>query len=190
MSDGIGLAEALLGPPGFRVLDVVEVDFEVVVTIETTATRAFCLICGVLAEAQDRMPVAVRDLPCFGRLARLVWIKRRWRCRQRQCTAKTWTERSDHVDAQTVLTRRAGVEVCRQVGENARPVSQLADELRVCWWTITNAVVEHGTPLVDDPDRVGPVRQLGGSTRPRSSEPPPIIRSSTPSRWSTCSGTS
>ena len=24
-----------------------------------------------------------------------------------------------------------------------------------------NAVVEHGTPLVDDPDRVGPVRQLG-----------------------------
>lgn len=24
-----------------------------------------------------------------------------------------------------------------------------------------NAVIEHGTPLVDDPDRVGPVRQLG-----------------------------
>ena len=24
-----------------------------------------------------------------------------------------------------------------------------------------NAVVEHGTPLVDDPDRIGPVRQLG-----------------------------
>ncbi len=24
-----------------------------------------------------------------------------------------------------------------------------------------NAVIEHGTPLVDDPDRVGAVRQLG-----------------------------
>lgn len=24
-----------------------------------------------------------------------------------------------------------------------------------------NAVVEHGTPLVDDPDRIAPVRQLG-----------------------------
>jgi transposase len=24
-----------------------------------------------------------------------------------------------------------------------------------------NAVVEHGTPLVDDPDRIGRVRQLG-----------------------------
>ncbi len=60
-----------------------------------------------------------------------------------------------------VLTRRAGVETCRQVGENARPVSQLAAELGVCWWTVMNAVIEHGTPLVDDPDRVGPVRHLG-----------------------------
>jgi len=51
--------------------------------------------------------------------------------------------------------------VPRQVGENARPVSQLADELGVCWWTIMNAVTEHRAPLVDDPDRIGPVRQLG-----------------------------
>ena len=113
------------------------------------------------AEAQDRMRVDVRDLACFGRPARLVWSKRRWRCRESLCPARTWTEHSEHVDAQAVLTRRAGVEACRQVGENARPVSQLADELGVCWWTIMNAVVEHGTPLVDDPDRIGAVRQLG-----------------------------
>ena len=31
MNDGIGLAEALLGLPGFRVLDVVETDVEVVI---------------------------------------------------------------------------------------------------------------------------------------------------------------
>ena len=89
------------------------------------------------------------------------WWKRRWRCRQPQCGARTWTEDPEHVDAQAVLTRRAGVEVCRQVGENARPVSQLADELGVCWWTVMNADIEHGTPLVDDPERIGPVRQLG-----------------------------
>ena len=107
------------------------------------------------------MRVDVRDLACFGRPARLVWSKRRWRCREPLCAARTWTEDSGHVDAQTVLTRRAGVEACRQVGENARPVSQLADELGVCWWTIMNAVIEHGTPLVDDPDRIGVVGQLG-----------------------------
>src|SRR5215207_57229 len=161
MSDGIGLAETLLGLPGFRVLDVVEADCEVVVTVESTAVRAFCRTCGVRAEPQDRMRVDVRDLACFGRPARLAWSKRRWRCREARCAARTWTEHSEHVDAQAVLTRRAGVEACRQVGENARPVAQLADELGVCWWTIMNAVVEHGTPLVDDPDRIDVVRQLG-----------------------------
>jgi len=161
MNDRIGLAEVLLGLPGFRVLDVIDSGVEVVIAVETTAVWAACRSCGVRAEAQDRMRVDVRDLACFGRPARLVWSKRRWRCREPLCPARTWTEHSEHVDAQTVLTRRAGIEACRQVGENARPVSQLADELGVCWWTIMNAVIEHGTALVDDPDRVGTVRQLG-----------------------------
>ena len=42
MSDGIGLAEVLLGLPGFRVLDVVESAVEVVITIESTAVWAHC----------------------------------------------------------------------------------------------------------------------------------------------------
>ncbi|MGH9003273.1 MAG: hypothetical protein ACRDYV_09105 [Acidimicrobiia bacterium] len=29
------------------------------------------------------------------------------------------------------------------------------------WSTVMDAVVEHGSPLVEDPGRVGPVRQLG-----------------------------
>ena len=161
MSDGIGLAEAMLGLDGFRVLEVIEGHDEVTITIETTADLVGCGGCGVRAESQDRVRVEIRDLPCFGRPCRLVWIKRRWRCTVPDCDAKTWTEHSDHLDAQVVLTRRAGAEACRQVGENARPVSQLATEMGVCWWTVMNAVVEHGTPLVDDPDRVGGVTQLG-----------------------------
>jgi transposase len=161
VNDGNGLAEALLGLPGFRVLEVTETPAELVVTIETTADFVGCSTCGTRAQAQDRMRVAVRDLACFGRPARLVWVKRRWRCREPLCEAKTWTEHSEHLDAQVVLTRRAGAEACRQVGELARPVSIVAAELGVCWWTVMNAVVEHGTPLVDDPKRIGAVRQLG-----------------------------
>jgi len=161
VGDGTGLAEALLGLGGFRVLAVAETLVEVVIEIETTADRVGCAGCGVRAEAQDRMVVEVRDLPCFGRPARLVWRKRRWRCREALCAARTWTETSEHVSARAVLTRRAGMEACRQVGENARPVSGLADELGVCWWTIMAAVDEHGRPLVEDPDRVGDVRSLG-----------------------------
>jgi len=161
MSDGIGLAEALLGLHGFRVLEVQETAVEVIVTMETTADFTGCHRCGVRAEAQDRRRVHLRDLPCFGRPVRLVWIKRRWRCPDPDCAARTWTEHSDDIDAQAVLTRRAGAEACRQVGEHARPVAQVAREFSVCWWTVMNAVIEHGTPLVDDPARVVRVRQLG-----------------------------
>jgi transposase len=107
MSDGIGLAEALLGLDGFRVLDVTESDAEVVVTIETTLEVVGCSRCGTRAQAQDRMPIDIRDLACFGRPARLRWIKRRWRCVDADCEARTWTERCSDVDAQAVLTRRA-----------------------------------------------------------------------------------
>jgi transposase len=40
-------------------------------------------------------------------------------------------------------------------------VAELAEELGVCWWTVMAAVIEHGTPLVTDPHRVGAVRALG-----------------------------
>lgn len=161
MVDGSGLAEAMLGLPSTRVTGVSEADGEVVVEIETVEARAWCRRCGVRAESQDRMWVDVRDLECFGRASRLRIWKRRWRCRQSECSAKTWTETCEFLDAQVVLTRRAGAEACRRVGELARPVSQVAGEFAVCWDTIMNAVIEHGTPLVDDPARVGDVRQLG-----------------------------
>jgi hypothetical protein len=90
-----------------------------------------------------------------------VWSKRRWRCREVECPVKTWTERSVHVPPRALLTCRAGIEACRQVGELARPVSGVADELGVCWWTVMHAVERHGRPLVDDPARVGPVAALG-----------------------------
>jgi hypothetical protein len=57
------------------VLDVVETEAEVVIRIEKTVAREFCRRCGVRAEPQVRMRVDVRDLACFGRPARLVWIK-------------------------------------------------------------------------------------------------------------------
>jgi transposase len=161
MSDGTGLAEQLLGLDGFKVLGVTEGEHELVIAVETTASVTGCWSCGVLAECQDRVRVDIRDLACFGRPARLVWSKRRRRCREVECPVKTWTERSVHVPPRALLTCRAGIEACRQVGELARPVSGVADELGVCWRTVMHAVERHGRPLVDDPARVGPVVALG-----------------------------
>ena len=161
MDDATGLAEALLGLNGFRVLAVEETPSEVVVMVETTADFVGCATCGVRAEAKDRVRVDIRDLPCFGRPARLVWLKRRWRCIDPGCAAKTWTEGTEHVAPRAVLTLRAGAEATRQVGELALPVAVVARELGVCWWTVMDAVVLHGAPLIEDPGRVKKVRALG-----------------------------
>jgi transposase len=159
--DATGVAEAMLGLPGFRVLAVVENDAELVIRIETTAELVGCSDCGVVAVAHDRMEVEYRDLAAFGRPARLRWSKRRWRCQEPRCSARTWTETSPWFSSRCLLTNRAGAECCRQVGRNARPVSQMAAELGVCWDTVMDAVREHGEPLVDDPERVGEVSALG-----------------------------
>ena len=161
MDDAIGLVEAMLGLEGFRVLAVTETPAEVVVGIETLPGLVGCPGCGVQATAHDRMVVEYRDLAVFGRPARLVWSKRRWRCEEPLCDVRTWTESSPSFSARCLLTNRAGAEACRQVGRNARPVAQLADELGVCWHTVMAAVREHGQPMVDDPDRVGVVTKLG-----------------------------
>ena len=135
MDDATGLAEALLGLDGFRVLAVDETPSEVIVTVETMDDFVGCPTCGVRAVAKDRLRVDIRDLPCFGRPARLVWLKRRWRCVDPDCAAKTWTEGTEHVAPRAVLTLRAGAEATRQVGELALPVAVVARELGVCWWT-------------------------------------------------------
>jgi len=161
MDDATGLAEALLGLDGFRVLGVEETPSEVIVTVESVDDIVGCPSCGVRAVAKDRIRVDIRDLPCFGRPARLILLKRRWRCADPDCGAKTWTEGTEHVAPRAVLTLRAGAEATRQVGELALPVAVVARELGVCWWTVMDAVVLHGIPLVEDPTRVKKVRALG-----------------------------
>ena len=161
MGDGNGLAEAMLGLGGFRVLEVAETPDELTITVESTAVIEGCRRCGTRAEAHDRRRVDVRDLACFGRPTRLRVLKRRWRCVEPHCGAKTWTESHPALPSRAVITHRAGFEAARQVGELARPVSRVADEYGVCWDTIMDAVVTHGTALVDDPERVGVVEQLG-----------------------------
>jgi hypothetical protein len=101
------------------VLGVEETAAEVIIRVETSAQLVGCPGCGVVATAHDRMPVEYRDLALFGRPARLVWSKRRWRCQEPRCALRTWTETSGAFSSRCLLTQRAGLECCLQVGLNA-----------------------------------------------------------------------
>ena len=170
MTDGNGLAEKMLGLSGVTVLDVHDVPGEVVVTVESSRTKATCPSCHKRAEAQDRLEVHLRDLHCFGRPCRLVVRKRRWRCRRRGCVKKTWTEKIAGLAARQVLTMRARAEVTRQVGQLCRSVASVASEYGVGWDCAWAAVELHGRRLVEN----------SGWTSTATSPPPGSTRPSTP----------
>lgn len=132
------------------------------VHVETVVEVEGCAGCGTRAWVKDRRPVALVDLPAFGRPAVLVWHKRRWRCPERHCAVRSWTETDPRIAAERAkVTDRAGRWVTAQVGRDGRTVAEVARELGCDWHTVMDGVVAYGTPLIEDPDRVGAVNALG-----------------------------
>ena len=155
--------ELLVGLPAVRVLAVeAPAGKPLRVTVESRVQRPSCASCGVPALVKDRPPVELVDLPSFGRPARLVWRKHRWRCPSPICRVGSWTGRDTRIAApRLAMTDRAGRWVTEQVGRNGRTVNEIAVELGCDWHTINDTVIAYGTPLVDDPDRIGAVEALG-----------------------------
>jgi transposase len=132
------------------------------VHVESVAAVAFCGGCGSRAWSKGRAVVELVDLACFGRPTRLVWRKRRWRCPHAWCRVGTWTEDAPAIaPARLAMTDRAGRWVTGQVGRWARSVNEVAKELGCDWHTVNDAVIAYGTPLVEDPGRIGAVTALG-----------------------------
>ncbi len=159
MDDRSGGASALLGMDGFVVLSATEDGEELWLLVETKDTVVGCATCGVRAVGHGRSEIQVRDLPIAGRAVRLVWRKRRWLCRDRDCPTKSFTEASELVEG--CLTRRAAREICRLVGEEGHSVASVARAFGVGWHGAWAAVCRHGRPLVDDARRLHGVRALG-----------------------------
>jgi len=90
--DATRMCEVLVGLPDVNVLGVVDVaEAPVEVVIEQRVGRPRCAGCGEPARVKDRPDVALVDLPCFGRAARLVWRKHRWECPTVSCPTGSWT---------------------------------------------------------------------------------------------------
>jgi transposase len=160
--DGSGVS-ALLGLDGFvvcaQVLD--DASGEWWLALETTEHLAWCPACGVRAIGHGRRRVVVRDLPLADRPVVLVWAKRRWRCPEPACPARTWCEESDEIAPRAVLTERARAEIARRVGPDEHSVAQAARDLGVSWHAAMAAVRDHGRPRVDHLARLGAPRAVG-----------------------------
>jgi transposase len=157
-SDG---ATALLGLDGFVVGAHELIDGEWWLLIETTADVVFCAACGMRAVGHGRRRVLVRDVPIAGRAVRLGWLKRLWRCVNPDCEVVTWSETHPAIASRASLTQRAKEAICVQVGRDGASVAAVAAGFGVGWWAAMAAVIEIGTPLIEDPARFGAPAGLG-----------------------------
>jgi transposase len=154
-------AETIVDLPGFVVLAAGEYGGELELLVETEATAVHCAQCGGPAQVHDRREHLLRDVPIAGRATVLVWWKRIWRCPDRSCPVRTWTEHAALGGPRQSLTQRAKTWVTRRVGADGETVSSVARTLGVGWWSVMRAVIEVGKPLVDDPSRLDAVAGLG-----------------------------
>ena len=152
---------ALFGLPGFEVLTAVEVDGALELLVQTPHELTGCPECGAVATVKDRRPVWVRDLPIAGRPVVVCWHKRVWSCRHALCPNKSWTEEHGEIAPRAALTERARAWAFDQVAHHDAAVSRVAAQLGVGWATIMRIVTAHGTPLVDDLDRLADVSAIG-----------------------------
>ena len=132
------------------------------VRIRRRGSRPPCGGCGGLLWSDGERPVALVDLPAFGRPVRLVWHKRRWRCPRGGCEAGSATEQAAEIaPARALLTARAARWATRQAGRG-RPLKDVAAELGCVWHTVNSAVKRWGAALLDaDTERISRVSALG-----------------------------
>ena len=157
----VDTATVSLGLPGFVVLTAAEYGGELELLVETTGWVTGCPRCGMVATLHDRKPRWVRDLPAGGRPVVLVWHKRVWRCGERACPQRTWSEPCQAIRARSVLTERARAECARRVGQDATDVARVAVDLGVGWGTVMRAVWEYGQKILDQQWLHTNVRVLG-----------------------------
>ena len=161
-TDPTRMCELLVGLPDVNVDGVGDWPRWVRIAITTRGPRPVCAGCGGGVHGHGRNEIVLVDLPVFGRAARLVWAKQRWKCPNTACEVGTWCETDERIaPPRAAITDRAGRWATVQVGRHGRSVSEVAKDLACDWHTIMDAVVHFGTPLIDDPSRYDAVDALG-----------------------------
>jgi len=139
------------------------------VLIEQIAGEHPCPRCGVIVGGKpyDVRCSRVKDLPVGHRPVAVIWRKRRYRCAERRCGQRVFTERSAQIPPRHRLTGRLRARLEQAASTAARAISDVAGEYGVSWWSVHRALVV--TAAARAGTELPPVRVLGlDETRARS----------------------
>jgi transposase len=131
----------------------------VVVHVNTGRQWAgLCPACGRRPRSvKDRTVTAPKDLPYGQDAVKVLWHKRRWRCRTVDCAARTFTDRVPAVAPGARTSGRLRQAMAEAVGDN-RCVAEVARSHRLSWPTVQRAFAE---VVADLPGQPAPTPLLG-----------------------------
>jgi transposase len=138
---GVAVARVEVAPDGGRLVEVVTDD----------PAAACCPDCGSASRSvKANVVTRPRDLPYGETPLRVVWRKRRWRCRQPGCRRESFTEQIVELPARARTTRRLRRAVAAAV-EAGRSVAEVAIAHRLSWPTVQRAVDAHADLVLGEP---------------------------------------
>src|SRR5829696_2307063 len=153
-------ADAMFDVARMHVLAVaVDEKDRLVLSVESDRVEHGCPSCGVLAVGHGRRLHVLHDVPCFGRVTLVRWLKRIWRCREPMCATTTFSEVHDMAPPRAVLTARAVAWSADALTHDDTTVSALARHLGVDWHTAWYAV--EAKTRVGQTERLARVKTLG-----------------------------
>ena len=140
--DGLAVVRVERDESGARVVHVVTAD----------ETASACPSCGVLStSAKGPACSQPRDIPYAEAGVRLVWHKRRWRCRERACERRSFTESIPELPPRARVTARLKRACGVGIAERFSCVSAAAGHYRVSWSVAHRAFVAHVTDALAKP---------------------------------------
>lgn len=143
----------LLGLPGL-VVQRVELDGDgarVVHVITDERWVGLCTACGERSTSVKAHAVTTpKDLPYGPDGVKVLWHKRRWRCRTTQCPVRTFTDQVPAVPPGARTTIRLRTAVAEAVGEN-RSVAEVARSHRLSWPTVQRAFTRVCATVLGEP---------------------------------------
>ena len=147
--DGLVVDRVELDPDGCRVLH-----------LSTAAeVKAVCPSCRTASSAPRGWVVTRPRDVVWPTRSRLVWRKRRWRCRTPRCGRGSFTEAAPALPPRARVTARLATAAGRAVAVGGRTVAQAARDHRLSWPTVSAAFAREANLLL--PDQPEPVTTLG-----------------------------